>query len=291
MGAVEGEERHAADAQLAGGSLVGAHRVGVSIAAQHRLDLAGVQAGLAGQASQYLGFADGLAVTQVGDQKPLFDRVLQAALGGQVQQAVGVERVAGLGDVQAERQPLLGGHGGHEVLELLGALLVELVLVGQMLHQRLGAPARRRRIELVAAPPHVDVVAVSEVSQRRLEAALADGTPRAHDVGPDLDLHRRLLDRDRIRGRQRPRRRKCFHPPASPGGMSRCGLPGRPHSAGRADQFTWSRSVWSVRTVTCGRSGRPDRLSRLAPAPAGPRRRATLPAQGPGGEPSRQGRA
>jgi deazaflavin-dependent oxidoreductase (nitroreductase family) len=37
---------------------------------------------------------------------------------------------------------------------------------------------------------------VVETGQRRLEAALAHVAPRAHDVGPDLDLHGTIQDTD-----------------------------------------------------------------------------------------------
>ena len=54
----------------------------------------------------------------------------------------------------------------------------------------------QRRVELVAAPLHLDLVAVRERGQGRLEAALADVAPRAGDVRPDLDLHALLNDGD-----------------------------------------------------------------------------------------------
>src|SRR5438874_11724325 len=38
-------------------------------------------------------------------------------------------------------------------------------------------------------PRHSDVGRVRELRERLLEAALADVAPRAHDVGPDVDLH------------------------------------------------------------------------------------------------------
>ena len=52
------------------------------------------------------------------------------------------------------------------------------------------------RVQLVAAPLHLDLVAVGERGERLLETTLADVAPRAGDVRPDLDLHARLNDGD-----------------------------------------------------------------------------------------------
>jgi hypothetical protein len=63
------------------------------------------------------------------------------------------------------------------------------VLLGEVRGAVDGALWRRGRIELEAAPRHGDLVAVLEVGQRGLEAALADVAPGAGDVRPDLDVH------------------------------------------------------------------------------------------------------
>ena len=53
------------------------------------------------------------------------------------------------------------------------------------------ALGRSARVELEAAPGQLDLVTVRELLERMLEASLADVAPGAHDVGPDLDGHRR----------------------------------------------------------------------------------------------------
>jgi hypothetical protein len=48
----------------------------------------------------------------------------------------------------------------------------------------------RRRIQLEGPPRELDVSAVGKASTRCLKATLADVTPRADDIGPDIDFHR-----------------------------------------------------------------------------------------------------
>src|SRR3954447_24709840 len=102
---------------------------------------------------------------------------------------VGVERVARARLVEAELEALAGGDLGHAVVHGAGLLDARAVLLRQMAVAVPGPLGRSVRIQLEAAPRHRDLVAVLEGGQRGLEAALADGAPRAGDVGPDLDFH------------------------------------------------------------------------------------------------------
>jgi hypothetical protein len=45
------------------------------------------------------------------------------------------------------------------------------------------------RVKLEATPTDLYLVPVLELLERRFETALADITPGAHDIGPDLDQH------------------------------------------------------------------------------------------------------
>ena len=93
-----------------------------------------------------------------------------------------VEGVARPGEVEAERETLAGRHLGHVPLGGLGLLERHAVLVSQPLGAVPRPLGRRLRVELEAAPPHGDLVAVLELGQRGLEAALADVAPGAGDV-------------------------------------------------------------------------------------------------------------
>ena len=109
--------------------------------------------------------------------------------GREVHEPVGVERVAGARDVEAEVEPVAGRGLRHAVLHRDGLLAARAVLLGQVGRAVDAALARGLGVELEAAPRHGDVVAVLELGQRGLEAALADVAPRARDVRPDLDVH------------------------------------------------------------------------------------------------------
>jgi hypothetical protein len=109
--------------------------------------------------------------------------------GGEVQQPVRVERVAGAREVEAEVEPLLGGDLRHLLLHRAGLLDARAVLLRQVLGAIALTLSRGGGVELEAAPRHLDRVAVLEGRERGLEAALADVAPGAGDVRPDLDVH------------------------------------------------------------------------------------------------------
>ena len=105
--------------------------------------------------------------------------------------------LAGHGAVEAEVEALVGGLGGHRVDHALGARDVGAVLGGQpdgVLASPRGSPAGADSpvgSSSKAFHSTSTCVAVRELGQRGLEAALADVAPRTDDVGPDLDLHAR----------------------------------------------------------------------------------------------------
>ena len=76
--------------------------------------------------------ADRLALGEVGAHEALLHRVLRAVGGGEVQQAVGVERVAAAGDVEAELEALLGRDVGHPLLHRDRLLAARAVLLGEV---------------------------------------------------------------------------------------------------------------------------------------------------------------
>jgi hypothetical protein len=108
--------------------------------------------------------------------------------GGEVDQAMGVERVARLCHVEAELQPGAGSGLGHPLVHRERLVARDVELLRQAVGQGLGC-GRRGRVELEAPPLDLDIVTAVEQRERLLEPALADVAPRADHVGPDLDLH------------------------------------------------------------------------------------------------------
>ena len=132
--------------------------------------------------------------------------------GGEVDQPVRVERVAAAGEVEAELEAFAPPPARSSPR---AAPAARSRLIPYLAASRSAAVpstvARRRRIELEAAPHHGHLVAVLERLQRRFEAPLADVAPRADDVGPDFD-----------RERHRPKLSTCSSEPA------RCVKPDHP---------------------------------------------------------------
>ena len=107
--------------------------------------------------------------------EPLLERVLQAVLAREVQQAVGVEGVAGAGEVEAEVQPLLRGGGRHAVEHLLGLLERAAVLDRQALGVRArlaratgGAEASSSKLRHTSSTSSRCAKRASAASKRRL---------------------------------------------------------------------------------------------------------------------------
>jgi hypothetical protein len=115
--------------------------------------------------------------------------VLHAAFSSQVQHAMGVEGIAGLGNVEAEGEAFLGSQLREPLVIPQRLLARHTVLGGESRGGVLRPDGRRTRIELEAAPDDLDLCAVFEPSERRLKASLADIAPRTDDVRPDFNLH------------------------------------------------------------------------------------------------------
>ena len=110
-------------------------------------------------------------------------------LACQVHEAMSCEGVAAARDIEAEVEPLAGGHVRHVLLHLSCALGRDPVLLGQPLGAVAGLLHGCARVELEAAPRDPNLVGVLEIGQRGFEAALSDVAPRAGDVRPDLHVH------------------------------------------------------------------------------------------------------
>jgi hypothetical protein len=109
--------------------------------------------------------------------------------GGQVDEAVRVQRVAAARDVEAEFEPLRRRDGRHVGFHGAGLLELEAVLRGEV-GGALAGPLRRgagssSKLRHVTETSSRCSKAASAVSKRRL----ADEAPRAGDVRPDLDVH------------------------------------------------------------------------------------------------------
>ena len=104
------EERHAGDAVGTRLGLVGPHLGGVPVAVQDGADLVAVQTAPRPRSRPgWPGRPPLRPSVKVAAEQPLLQLALDPAVGGQVQQAVGVEGVAGLGDVEVVVQAFLGG--------------------------------------------------------------------------------------------------------------------------------------------------------------------------------------
>jgi hypothetical protein len=81
----------------------------------------------------------------------------------------------------------LGCHGGDVIDDLLRSLGTTKFL-GVGIDHRARLAQRGCRVELERAEDDADIDLVGELGDGRLEATLADVTPRADDIRPDLDL-------------------------------------------------------------------------------------------------------
>src|SRR5580704_15848546 len=88
----------------------------------------------------------------------------------------------------------------------------------------------RSRVEFEAPPDELDLVAVLEAAERRLEPTLSDVAPWANDIRPDFDQHADTVEKrkqlaepvgaNRRRGRRPTRRRADAS--AADGPLLRC---------------------------------------------------------------------
>ncbi len=126
------------------------------------------------------------AFGEMGAQQAFLGGTGRAEIGGQVQQAVRVDRVHGHRAGEVEVQALAAGDQRHPVGHL-ASLRAE--PSRQVLDRGHRDAALGLRVQLEAVPGDLHLVRVLELGQRVFQAALADVAPRADDVGPDLDLH------------------------------------------------------------------------------------------------------
>ena len=125
-----------------GPGLIGANRVAVGVAGQHRLDLVGVEAGRHGERRQLFGEADRDALFEVAGEQPFLHRVLDAALPREVQQAMGVEGPARPGPVQVVVEALGPSEVGDALVLRRGLLHGDPVLARDALRRTIRrAPA------------------------------------------------------------------------------------------------------------------------------------------------------
>ena len=190
--ALQGEARHALDAGVARHAIGGGDFLEAGVARQHGRDLVALKSALDTETGQHLGIADVGTVAEIAFEQRLDDTVLHAALAGEPDQAMGVERVG------RARQPVEmelqadGGRGlGDALVELARALgAAEL---GQPILGALDALARHVGIELEGMPGDGEVQALLvEEGERAFEMALADVAPWADRVGDDVDAADRL---------------------------------------------------------------------------------------------------
>ena len=188
--AVDHEARHRIDAGRRSERLVEAHLLGEAPRRERLGDLVRGQAHLGGQPRQRRVVGEQLALAEVGGEQALGQRAVEVVRARELQQAVRVERAAAACDGEVEAQPLRRRGLGHAIVHGLRLLERDAVLARQVRVAIAGALGRRIRDELERAPRDLDRVAVLELSQRTLEAPLADEAPGAGEVRPDLQLHR-----------------------------------------------------------------------------------------------------
>ena len=185
---VEHVGRHGGDAELERLGQVARDLGLAAIRGQVAQDLVPVEAALGGQLGEGVGVADVAALGEVGPEQALLQRPpARRAVGASRQHPVGQQGVGPQGPVEVEVQALLGGQRGHPVDHLVRLPGAELALVD--LPDRGGAPGGAPRIELEGPERHADILRSREAPERRLEPPLADVAPRADDVGPDVDVH------------------------------------------------------------------------------------------------------
>ena len=137
---------------------------------------------LAGNPRQRLRVSDRLALAVVGAHQALLDLVRATVGGGEMDQAVGVERAAAARDLVVEVDAVLGADRGQSLLRLERPLTRAAVLGPQVGRDIDVTFAWGVGIELEAPPCDLDLVAVLEAREGRLEAPLSHEAPGAGDV-------------------------------------------------------------------------------------------------------------
>jgi acetyl esterase/lipase len=189
VAAAEEKERNARHPYLLRPPLVAPDLAAELVAMEHGPSLLGVDARVGDDPDQRFPIPDGLAFGQVRRQQSLLDVTLDPPVGGQVQQAVGVEGIAGFRLFQLKRQPILGRQACDMGLAGGGLLPSHAVFRGQAGSRVALDAARRPGIELETVPFDLDVCGMVEGPQGGFEASLADVAPGANHVRPDFNLH------------------------------------------------------------------------------------------------------
>ncbi len=185
----EDEKRYAGDTQLRGSRLIVAYRDTVVVTLQHRLCCVFGDAELRGKADQSGAIADRQAFAKIAVHDA-FARVLVPRVGGgEMQQAMGVEGIAGPRLFQAILQAGLLGDLRDPGVHRRRLHQADAVFLGQPLVEGARIEGRCVGVQLEAAPYDADLVAVRELGEGGFEAAPADVAPGTNDIRPDFDLH------------------------------------------------------------------------------------------------------
>src|SRR5690349_8167407 len=102
---------------------------------------------------------------------------------------VDIERVDHRVAIEVVIEPFGRGQRDDVLVESLHVLDRATQLLGEVLVVAAAEPAWVVRVELEAAPHHVDFGFVGGVRGSPLEPTLADVAPGTDDIRPDLDLH------------------------------------------------------------------------------------------------------
>jgi 2-succinyl-5-enolpyruvyl-6-hydroxy-3-cyclohexene-1-carboxylate synthase len=163
-----------------------------TIRLQKLLDLGSVEANVSSTLGESVGVSNVHTISEVGLEKTFLEDFLvdgRIRLVGQPEQAVCEQRVGAERTVHVELEPLVGGCRGHAGKDLF-SLFHPSELAGIGLDDRACNAGRRCRVELKGSVRdfefHAKIFGFDQC-QARLEPALADVAPWAHDVGVDVD--------------------------------------------------------------------------------------------------------
>src|SRR5271157_135764 len=154
-------------------------------------DVLFLQPRLGDQAKQGYGVGERRSLREVGLLKPLLDHRPDVPNGGELEQAMSGERVSRPSQVQAELKSFFRRDPRDAFVGRTGLGRREPVLGGELLLQGHVGLDRRVWVELEAPEDDLHSFPVDELRQGLLEPLTPDVAPRAYDVGPNLDLHRR----------------------------------------------------------------------------------------------------
>mgnify|MGYP000385972915 CR=1 FL=1 len=172
----------------------GLHLGDPAIGGQELLDVVMVEPQLSGTRCQDFGGAHVIAVGEVRLHQPLLHGRLsdrRAGLARKPDHPVSEQRVGAKRLIHVEGDAVLGSGVRDMTEDLIGAFRAA-KLLGIGLADRRGDPRCRSRVKLVGVIRDVEIDAevVVDLSETRFESALADVTPRAHNIREDVDRDR-----------------------------------------------------------------------------------------------------